>query len=70
MQLSRTKGWFPWIAHHARDFDHTPYAHRQVEIARQEWESPETVDPRSLDPMTNVVDLWWRPVPQAADICC
>ena len=62
MHLSRTTGWWPWIAHDARDINHTPYAHRQVEIAREEWDRPQHLDPRSLSPLTNAVGLWWRPV--------
>jgi hypothetical protein len=40
MQLSRITGWWPWIAHDARDIDYTPYAHRQVEIAIDLWWRP------------------------------
>jgi hypothetical protein len=58
----RDTGWFPWIAHLVMDIDHSPYAYRQVEIARAEWNGSQIVDPRTLDPATNVVDLWWRPV--------
>ena len=64
VDLSRAAGWWPWIAQDAMDSAQTPYAFRQVEIARPEWDTPQTVDPRALDPMTNAVGLWWRPGPQ------
>lgn len=64
MQCTRATGWLPWIPQDARDIAQTPYAYRQVEIAREEWDVPQWVDPRRLDPMMNVVDLWWRPPPQ------
>jgi hypothetical protein len=67
MHLTRVTGWYPWIPQDARDIDPNPYAYRQVEIAREEWDIPETVDSRSLDPAMHGVDLWWRPVPQAPD---
>src|SRR5262245_16779035 len=39
----------------------SPYTYRAVEIAREEWETPQEIDTGCLDPMMNVVDLWWRP---------
>jgi hypothetical protein len=67
MELSRATGWWPWMPHDARDIPPSPYGYRQVAIARQEWETPQVVDPRRLHPTTNVVDLWWRPGPSATD---
>ena len=66
MDLSRDTGWWPWIPQDARDVGRSPYGYRTISIARAEWETPQEIDPRCLDPMMNVVDLWWRPAaPQA-----
>lgn len=65
MDCQRATGWWPWIPYDARDIAQSPYGYVQVELGREEWDAPQTVDPRALDPMTNVVDLWWRPVSPA-----
>lgn len=49
-------GWREWLTER-------PYAHRSVEIMREEWPCPYTIDPRRLHPLTNVAGLWWRENP-------
>lgn len=63
MNLCRASGWYPWIPSDSTDIFQSPYGYRQVEIAKEEWNGSQLTDPRTLDPATNVVDLWWRPVP-------
>ena len=42
--------------------EESPYLYDQVELMREDWETPSLAYPRLLDPQMNVCDLWWRPV--------
>jgi hypothetical protein len=63
MQCDRQRGWRPWIPQGDADVDTSPYQYAEVLLARQEWDTCVRVNPFALDPMMNVCDLWWRPVP-------
>lgn len=54
--------WRSWIPQNQHDLDGPqPWQFSRVEITRQEWETPQQVDPLGLHPMMNVADLLWRP---------
>lgn len=53
-------GWALWAYPVADD---SPYLYSHVEIWRQEWATPRAVSPWNLPPQMNVVDLYWRPLP-------
>lgn len=42
--------------------EESPYLHDQVELMREDWQSPILAYPRLLDPQMNAAGLYWRPV--------
>jgi hypothetical protein len=38
----------------------SPYLHDEVELMREEWETPILAYPRLLPPQMNVAGLFWR----------
>jgi hypothetical protein len=68
-ELSYATGWYPWLPLTRIEQGHTPYNYAVVEICRPDFDAPQVVDPRRLHPTMNVADLWWRPLPAAADPC-
>jgi hypothetical protein len=48
-------GWSLWAYE-------SPYDYTQVELMRPAWPAPQRCNPWTLHPLTNVCDLYWRPL--------
>lgn len=62
-RAERFRGWHPWPIGPQPASTPTPYSHERVSIMRDGWEAPVIASPRSMDPMMNVVGLYWKPLP-------
>lgn len=60
MKIETIDGWRRWDAIH-RPGDDSPYMHKKIEVAREEWDSPAVQGPYD-NPMGNAVGLYWRPI--------
>lgn len=56
-----TTPWRLWLAPPSGE---SPYRYERVEALRIEGRAPVAlgvIEPAKMDPMWNVVDVWWRP---------